>query len=171
MSDETDRILAEAEADLFRPLTPPNPAAPAPRKCRRHQWRVATFSEDGGVTWREETYCERCGATKNPAASRRGRLNKNRGNAIEREVGKRLGLRRVGQFGGPDDLSGELFAAQVKSGGYFSERQWRWLKAVPVKAGQTAILVVTDTPGPGKKRRAMVMLDIDDWIALHGESL
>jgi len=134
-------------------------------KCRRHQW--AKEDTVMGVLYR----CISCNALRNPAASRRGRLNKNRGNSIEREMGKRLGLKRVGQFGGPDDLSGEKFAAQVKSGGYFSERQWRWLKAVPVNADQTALLVITDTPGPGKRRRAMVMLDLEDWLAWHGPEL
>ena len=137
------------------------------KPCRRHRWYTGSLDPADP----EVTICMLCGVVKNLAASRRGRLNKNRGNAIEREVGKRLGLKRVGQFGGPDDLSGELFAAQVKSGGYFSERQWAWLKAVPVKAGQTALLVITDTPGPGKRRRAVVMVDIDDWIALHGPEL
>jgi hypothetical protein len=106
-----------------------------------------------------------------PTASRRGRTNRSRGNSIEREVGKKLGLRRVGQYGGPDDLSGQLFAAQVKSGGSFSERFWSWLKAVPATADQTRLLIVTDAPGPGRKRRAVVILDLDDWRDLHGEGL
>lgn len=114
--------------------------------------------------WQEVT----AAPPKDPAAVRRGRNNRTRGNAIEREVGKRLGLRRVGQYGGPDDLTNDLFAAQVKSGGAFSERYWSWLKAVPVNAGQTPLLVVTDAPGPGHKRRAVVVLDLEDWRALHG---
>jgi hypothetical protein len=145
--------------DDWTPLTPPNPAA-SPRKCRRHLWILTGIG--GGYA-----ECNRCGAIRNDAAARRGRNNRARGNSIEREVGKRLGLRRVGQYGGPDDLSGELFAAQVKSGGAFSERLWSWLKAVPVNAGQTALLVVTDAPGPGHRRRAMVILDLDDWADLH----
>lgn len=143
--------------DLFAPLTPANPGAPPPRKCK-HLW----------VTRPDGSECQRCGKPYDETAGRRGFNNRHRGNAIEREIGKKLGLRRVGQYGGPDDLSGEMFAAQVKSGGSFSERLWGWLKAVPVKAGQTAILVVADTPGPGHRRRVMVMLDIDDWIDLHG---
>jgi hypothetical protein len=142
-------------ADLpfdYPDVTPPNLAA-APKRCRRHVW-------DSGV-------CARCDKPQDATLSRRGRNNRSRGNSIEREIGKRLGLRRVGQYGGPDDLSGELFAAQVKSGGAFSERLWQWLKAVPVNAGQTALLVVTDAPGPGHRRRAMVILDISDWADLH----
>jgi hypothetical protein len=112
--------------------------------------------------------CGLCGKVLSPILARRGRNNRQRGNAIEREVGKRLGLKRVGQYGGPDDLTGDLFAVQVKSGLAFPERLWAWLRAVPTRAGQTALLVVTDAPGPGKRRRAVVVLDLDEWTALHG---
>lgn len=148
--------------DPFVPITLANPAASPPR-CRRHLWDRG----DGFIALPSETVCARCGVIQQPERVRRGRLNRSRGNAIEREIGKRLGLRRVGQYGGPDDLSGDLFAAQVKSGGAFSERFWSWLKAVPVNAGQTPLLVVTDAPGPGHRRRAVVILDLDDWEALH----
>ncbi len=136
----------------------PDPTRPERRgrRCSRHDWTG------------EPPTCRRCGHPADPARLRRGRRNRARGNEIEREIGRRLGLRRVGQWGGPDDLAGELFAAQVKSGGAFPERLWGWLKAVPVTAGQTALLVVTDAPGPGHRRRAVVVLDIADWIALHG---
>jgi hypothetical protein len=113
-------------------------------------------------------WCSRCSRWRDETATRRGRNNRARGNAIEREVGKSLGLRRTGQYGGPDDLSGEMFVAQVKSGGAFSERYWSWLSAIPTNAGQTPILVVTDAPGPGRKRRAIVVLALDEWVALHG---
>jgi hypothetical protein len=151
--------------------TPPNLAA-APKRCRRHRWNgpLEPAPDMGrGTTAISVSYvtCSRCGKRLDQVASRRGRNNRSRGNAIEREIGKRLGLRRVGQYGGPDDLTGELFAAQVKSGGAFSERLWSWLKAVPVNAGQTPLLVVTDAPGPGHRRRAVVILDIDDWADLH----
>lgn len=112
--------------------------------------------------------CLLCGHITDPVKARRGRNNRNRGNSIERELGKRLGLRRVGQFGGPEDLMNDLFSAQVKSGGAFPERLWGWLKQVPTKAGQTALLVVADAPGPGRRRRGVVVIDIDDWQALHG---
>ena len=148
--------------NLFVPLTPANPAAPKP-KCKRHRW----VRLQGGPS--DATICDRCLTVMDRVAARRGKNNRQRGNSIERELGKKLGMARTGQFGGKDDLSNALFKAQVKSGGYFSERQWVWLKAVPVQAGQTALLVIADTPGPGKKRRAMVLLDIDSWIELHGQ--
>jgi hypothetical protein len=147
------------------PFTTPAPDptrwAREPAKCRRHRW----------VTFETVTRCDRCGKYFDAVSAKRGKNNRSRGNAIEREVGKRLGLRRVGQYGGPDDLAGELFVAQVKSGGSFPERLWSWLKAVPANAGQTPLLVVTDAPGPGNRRRALVILELDEWIALHGETV
>ena len=136
------------------------------RRCRRHDWSGPVVIP--GDLYAGPSRCMRCGRPEDPATSRRGKNNRARGNAIEREIGHRLGLRRVGQWGGPDDLSSEMFAVQVKSGGSFSERYWAWLKALPTNANQTPLLVVTDAPGPGRKRRAVVVLDIEDWIALHG---
>jgi hypothetical protein len=142
-------------------------------KCRRHEWWMPPLIGPDAAKWNfgaNGPVCRRCGALRDEAAARRGKNNRQRGNSIERELGKKLGMARTGQFGGKDDLSNALFKAQVKSGGYFSERQWAWLKSVPVQAGQTALLVIADTPGPGKKRRAMVILDLDDWRELHGEA-
>lgn len=141
------------------------PALVVPKRCRRHSWG-ATYQNDG----REWTPCLRCDHVRNDTASRRGRTNRSRGNAIEREVAHKLGLRRVGQYGGPDDVRGDLFAAQVKSGGAFPERVWRWLRAIPVDGGQVPLVILTDAPGPGHARRAIVVLDMRDWIALHGGS-
>lgn len=156
-------VTSEGNDELPFHYDPP-PAEPddrEPRKCRRHDWYTSLPLL--------VTTCTRCGKLRDEAAVRRGRTNRSRGNAIERAVGKELGLKRVGQYGGPDDLSGLAFAAQVKSGGAFSERYWGWLRAVPVTANQTPILVVTDAPGPGHKRRALVVLSLADWRALHGE--
>ena len=143
--------------DLFTPLTPPNPAAPKP-KCRVHRWTDATIPAS----------CARCGRARDDVVVRRGRTNRSRGNAIERAIGKALGLDRVGQYGGPDDLRGPMFAVQVKSGGSFPERFWSWLRRIPAQAGQTPLLVVTDAPGPGHRRRAVVVLSLDSWLELHG---
>lgn len=142
--------------------TGPNPAAPEPRTCRRHDWTFDPVADE----WR----CLRCSRIRDLALVKRGRTNRSRGNSIERDVARSLGMRRTGQYGGPDDARGSLFAAQVKSGSAYPERLHRWLKAVPVDAGQTAILVITDAPGAGHRRRGLVVLDLDDWRDLHGES-
>jgi hypothetical protein len=115
--------------------------------------------------------CERCGRPWVAAVVKRGRNNRSRGNAIEREIAHKLGLKRVGQYGGAEDAGGadDAFLASVKSGnGYFSERYWAQLKRLPVRGQQTAILVVTDAPGPGHPRRAYVVVELSEWIALHG---
>jgi hypothetical protein len=135
----------------------PNGAKGRPT-CRRHEWSAG------------DPICVRCGTPLDATASRRGRTNRSRGNAIEREVAKRLGLRRVGQFGGPDDARGDWLAVQVKSGTAFPERIWSWLRAIPTDGAQTAAVVITDAPGPGHRRRAVIVLDLADWIALHGPS-
>lgn len=157
------------DLEWSQPVDDPTRPERTPRGCRRHQWVTTRWQVLGEIAEREQVACGRCGKVRDWTTVRRGKNNRNRGNAIEREVGKRLGLRRVGQYGGPEDLAGEMFAAQVKSGGAFSERFWQWLKAVPTGADQTALLVVTDAPGPGVKRRAVVILELDDWIALHGK--
>jgi hypothetical protein len=96
--------------------------------------------------------------------------SRNRGNAIEREIAHKLGLKRVGMYGGPDDIgsAAQPFIGQVKSGKSFPERLYRWLKALPSNANQTPILVMTDAPGPGVRRRALVIVTLEDWIQLHG---
>jgi len=171
--------------DLFDPLTAANPAAPKPKVCRRHAalqvyyctglalglWHVEQPHVGYESACEPGLICTRCYKRLDAAASRRGRTNRRRGNSIEREVGKALGLKRVGQFGGATDLgvSTDPFAVSVKSGsGYFSERYWSQLKRQPLAAEQVALLVVTDAPGSGHKRRAIVVLDLADWIDLHG---
>jgi hypothetical protein len=89
---------------------PDRPERPS-RKCPRHAWSKDTIP----------SVCLRCGKPYDAVAARRGRTNRSRGNAIERDMGRKLGLRRVGQYGGPDDLAGELFRVQVKSGLAFPE--------------------------------------------------
>ena len=137
-------------------------ATVTPRRCRRHEW-VYAFEDSGWL-------CRRCGRPKDVDVSRRAKNNRSRGNAIERDVAKQLGLTRVGMYGGPDDAgaAGEPFIVQVKSGKSFPERIYRWLKALPANAGQTPIVVITDAPGPGHRRRALVILTLEDWKALHG---
>ena len=165
------------DSDLFDAPSGPRPGAAPPRKCRRHEWvainKCARMALRGNAIRRPDgslrrVRCAYCGKSKDDAATRRGRNNRARGNAIEREVARKLGLRRVGQYGGPEDAESEWLVVQVKSGGAFPERIWKWLQALPANADQTRAVVVTDAPGPGHKRRALVVVDLDDWQDLHG---
>jgi hypothetical protein len=96
-----------------------------------------------------------------------GRRNRSRGNAFERETAKKHGGRRTGMFGGPDDVTVEdQFKIQTKVGKMFSEKFWRWLKAMKVNADQIAYLVIGDAPGPGTPRRVVVIIDERDWLVV-----
>ena len=87
----------------------------------------------------------------------------------ERALAAELAGQRIGQYGGPSDVLTPLFAVQSKVGGSFSERYWRWLSAIPRSAGRIPILIVGDAPGPGYRRRALVIMELGDWRDLHGE--
>jgi hypothetical protein len=103
-------------------------------------------------------------------AARRGRLNRSRGNAFEREVAHKFGGKRVGQYGGPEDVAAGQFNIQAKCGQMFSEKYWRWLAAIPRKADQVPLLVVGDAPGSGAKRRVVVIIEESDFLDLVGGS-
>jgi hypothetical protein len=81
-----------------------------------------------------------------------------------------LGVTRVGHFGGKADggKSNEWIAVQVKSGQSYPERLDKWLSEVPRRADQLRALVVTDAPGPGVRRRAMVIIHLDEFAAWYG---
>ena len=145
--------------------SPANPGAAAPKKCRRHDWAVFVEFVNAPVEW-----CRRCGKVKDHAVSRRSRNNKNRGLAIQR---KRIeGLGGTNLAGNNENLDGIglAFAYESKSGGAFSERIWRWLTGIPTKGDQTGVLIVTETPGPGRKARSYVVVEYGQWRDLHGES-
>jgi hypothetical protein len=169
----TDLDTALAEADAW---PPPDPVEREPRKCRRHQWVM--YIEDtrdlqtGEVTDEHLTglRCVACGRPKDPAASRRGKNNRSRGNSIERDVCKALGIARRGQYGGPDDGGGEAdwITVQVKSGGAYPERIDGLLRALPLRASQLRGVVHVDTPGAGTRRRALITLDLEEFSQWYG---
>lgn len=112
----------------------------------------------------------RCGATKDPQASRRGRSSLRAGKDAERAIAKAYQGKRTGQYGGPDDVVvGELFVIQSKAGGWFSQRVWDELAKLPRAGGRIPTLVVSDRPGPGHRTRRYVVRTLEDDIALHGE--
>jgi hypothetical protein len=103
--------------------------------------------------------------------SRRGRTARARGNAFERAVAKRLNAARVGQFGGKQDVANDWIAVQCKVGKSYPERLDGWLRSVPVKADQIRALVVGDSPGIGGRRRTLIVIDLDDFVALITEEV
>jgi hypothetical protein len=104
-----------------------------------------------------------------PERARRGRTARARGNAFEREVAAKLGGRRVGQYGDKVDVDVPGYLrVQCKNGAAYSERLDAWLRAIPVEAGILRAVVLGDAPGPGRKRRAIIVFDLDEYAAWHG---
>lgn len=157
-------MTALDDLDLFTPTTAANPAAPPSKKCYRHDWQAIAEKDGVDVCWR-------CGKERDPERSRRGRLNKNRGKAIEREVCALLGWLQIGGANGPADglsMTGDaMFIGQVKSGGRFPGWMAAELDKLPRTGGRIPVLAVAQTPGPGRKRRVLVVLDANDWRDLH----
>lgn len=106
------------------------------------------------------------------AAQRRGRLNRSRGNSIERWVCRQLGIKRVGMFGGKADGGDrdDWIAVQVKSGAAFPTRIWDLLESVPVRAGQLRAVVHVTARGSGQKRDVLISLKLEDFLEWHGSS-
>ena len=117
--------------------------------------------------------CEHCGTEgrqkhdRTCPKAKRGRSARSRGNAYEREVAKKLGGERVGQYGGPEDVRVDWMNVQVKNGGAFPERIWSWLNALP-RDHRLRAVVIGDAPGPGTKRRNVIVLDLDDFADWFG---
>jgi hypothetical protein len=101
---------------------------------------------------------------------RRGRLNRSRGNAFEREVAAKLNGKRVGQYGGKTDAENDWIVAQCKVGTSYPERIDRWLRALMPKADQLRAVVLGDSPGSGRgKRRTLIVLDFDEFVDWFGK--
>ncbi len=140
-----------------------------PRKCKRHQWprslkeiEAAPFRGDGMLR------CLRCGKPKDEARARRGKTSRNRGNAFEREVAAKLGGVRKGQYGDQVDVEVPGYIrVQCKNGGAYPRTIDRWLRAIPVEAGLLRAVVIGDAPGPGTKRRSLIVFDLDEWRTWH----
>jgi hypothetical protein len=113
----------------------------------------------------------RCGAIKDEARSRRGRTARARGNRRELELAKALGGVKVGHHGGPEDVRAGLLNVQskVRAGSAFPSWMARELDKLPRTGGRLPALIVTDVPGRGIRRRALVVMDLDDFRELHGE--
>ena len=104
---------------------------------------------------------------QNAEKSKRGKRARSKGNAFEREVAAKIGGLRVGQYGGKTDVQADWISIQCKVGnGSYSERYDGWLRSIKTNASQTAALVVGDAPGPGTRRRTMIVLDFETFCNL-----
>jgi hypothetical protein len=136
------------------------------KRRHRHRWNRFAVMPGGPIG---SPACA-CGAIKDEAKSRKGRNSRARGNAFEREVAAKLGLRRVGQYGGKPDAAGDWITVQCKNGAAFPERLWRWLEELPKDAQRLRALVISDAPGPGHRRREVIVMDLAEFLAWFGPS-
>ena len=129
----------------------------------------ADVTPSGDVTLRSGGEITGRATMSDPAAVRRGRNNRKRGQRIQRERIEGLGgLNLAGNNPNLDGI-GSMFRYESKSGKSFPELPWRWLTGIPVNAAQIPVLIITDAPGPGPKARSIVVVRYSDWRDLHGE--
>ena len=165
--------------DLFTPLTAPNPAAPGPRKCRRHEWFATLVNDLGVVTataihagerdYREGHACRRCGALRNPVAVRRGKSSRRLGGDQERRIERVYGPTKIGERGDPVDHLGRLGKWQSKA---TRNAVPRWL-ADPMRKmaglyGDRIPLLILSFVKPGVTPEDYIVIAGRDWLALHG---
>ena len=183
--------------DLPFSLPEPDPTAieRPPRKCVRHQWiKVPRLNDDAKKlldSWDNEvgafvtdadsittdrpafyyvTECARCGAVKDPARSRRNRNNGRRGRSDELTVARLLGGEKVGQLNLPWDVvvPGYLRAQAKQLDSWPSiAKVIEWLDAIPAGAEMRAV-TLADTPGPGRRTRRLIVLDLGEFAERHG---
>ncbi len=145
--------------------TPPNLGAPAPRRCKRHRWAPTVF-----VGPDPQMVCVFCGKPNDVILSARGKSNARTGKDYERQLAQRLGGRKVGHFGAATDVTTSLFNVQSKVRKAWPAWMHDELQKLPRTGGRTPVLVVAEgKPMPGTKRRALVIVQLEDWVALHGE--
>lgn len=164
MSDLDDALAAHPpEPEAAMTIAPPSPLR------HRHVWASGTVTRGPLAPIDIGVRCHLCGIPQNPVASQRGKRARANGNAAERRIAARHGGQRVGQYGGaPDVVVGDLTVIQSKRGkGYFSERYWSWLSALPRTGGRIPLLIVDDG-GPGHHSRRIVVLEEHDWLDLFG---
>jgi len=115
--------------------------------------------------------CTICGRRRDELTSRRGRLNRKRGNAIELWACKLLGIRRVGQYGGLEDGGGseDHLVIQVKSGGAFQQSLLAKIRSVPARSDQLRAWVTVSTPGAGRPREGVISFDLAEFAAWYGK--
>ena len=151
--------------DLFSP-TMANPAAPDPRRCLHPRVLRESVALPGQEAF--GVRCGRCGKMLDAAASRRGRNNRSRGNRAELDIARSVGGRKMGPLGMPWDVEIPGYARfQVKK-----LARWpslaaclAWLDTIPAGRELRGVAVVET----GRKPRRLLVVDLDEFAAWHGE--
>lgn len=155
--------------DDYWPPVEPREAPETPRR-HRHVWVRWTIDDNGVMTTKTVCEAHAIPVVRDEARARRGKTSRNRGNAYEREVAAKLGGRRVGQYGDQVDVDVPGYLrVQTKNGGTYPRLIDRWLRAIPIEAGLLRAVVLGDAPGPGTRRRSLIVFDLDEYAMWHGK--
>jgi hypothetical protein len=154
----------------------PTPNGAAGRKCHHPSWTHWVIAEGATVSGRigpiDEHRCRDCGAVRDPAASRRGRANRSRGNRAELDVARSIpGARKMGPLGLPWDVEVGTYARlQVKklaSRPSLAEIA-RLIAAIPDTGDRLRGFVWVEAAGQGKRGQRLVWFLGDEFAQWHG---
>jgi hypothetical protein len=140
------------------------------KPCRRHEWDIA----DGGGDLPPVYQCVHCSALRDPAASRRGRTNRSRGNRAELDVARSIpGGRKMGPLGLPWDVEVGTYARlQCKKLATrpSSNAIRKLIEAIPATGDRLRGFVWVEAAGQGKRGQRLVWFLAREFAAWHGTS-
>lgn len=130
----------------------------------RHLPRQNRIYKDGGYE------CSSCGRFVSREAIRRGLNARKRGIRASGQIAKDAGIENREAMHLPEDSgnSTDWLRTQNKSGKGYPKRLDGWLRSIPVVPGQLRGVTYTETPGPGRKARKLIVLDWDEFVEWFG---
>ena len=160
------------------PFDYPSPAtrngAAGRKPCARYLWSSCTVDHFGGPCPYPPA-CLRCGHPRDPAASRRGRANRSRGNRAELDVARSIpGARKMGPLGLPWDVEVGAYARlQVKKlvSRPSPAEIARLIAAIPATGDRLRGFVWVEAAGQGRRGQRLVWFIAGEFAAWHGSSL
>lgn len=112
--------------------------------------------------------CLKCGAYVEKVVSDRGRLANRRGRRASGRIAKDTGGENREVEGKSFDVTTGIYAIQSKkSNSLWPKRIWDALAAIKAD-GLVPVLVVKDSPGPGRKERGIVVMTYEGWLDTTG---
>jgi len=159
------------------PSEPTTNGAQGAKPCRRHSWvPVTQIVSSAGVAHGLEPphgeWCHRCHSYRDPAASRRGRANRSRGNRAELDVARSIpGGRKMGPLGLPWDVEvGEYARLQVKK---LAARPGpaevaRLIDRIPRTGDRLRGFVWVEAAGRGRRGQRVVWFNAGEFARWHG---
>jgi len=143
--------------------------------CRRHEWEWTDWMEGDSRVLTSIEWCAICHHHRDPAASRRGRANRSRGNRAELDVARSIpGARKMGPLGLPWDVEVGAYARlQVKKlvSRPSPAEIARLIAAIPATGDRLRGFVWVEAAGQGRRGQRLVWFIAGEFAAWHGSSL